>query len=962
MSALEKQCTLSIHYERSTANEVGELKKDLESNDVERKTRALKKAIMLQLNGESLPGVLMTVIRFVLPHENNHLRKLCLVYLEIVDKTGPQGKMLPEMILVCNMIRNELTHPNEYSRGCALRFICKVKETEILEPLIPAVRQNLEHRHSFVRRNAVLAVHMIYRNFEYLIPDALDLVWQFLQGETDVSCRRNAFNMLCQCDEEKAVTYLLQSLEVVPSWGETLQVSALKLIRSVCKTRQDQKAKFLKLIFDLLQSTSAAVAFEAANTLVSLSQSTTAVRAAVECYCRLLVSQSDNNIRLILLDRLEEMRTNHLSVMQEALFDMMRVLSSPNLEIRKKALSLASDLVTSRNSQPIINLIRKEIQGLANEACDDAEVTLQYRQLLLQFVRNIAMSFQDCAASATNVLEEFIGDEFGLVASDAVVALREVAVKYPMLQASILEKLSRLVSTASIRNPRVLRGIFWILAEFSSHPDQINFSFHSILNTINPLPLSPKVLKRLESESLLASSEVLSVSSDHSFHSVSSKKPKVLPDGTYASQTVADEFVSSAGSGLEKRDMNKLGPPVRTLILNGEYFLGVAVCSAVTKLALKSRKVCSEPLANKINANALLVCSSLLRFAKSSEAPAMIDSGSGERIILCILCLTGDVPGDVLLTSSHQAFEELMKERTRKEEEKVRERVERNHLQVDEAIDFRLLRTQRQFGGILDSSDQSKNVQDWDSTNEGEDEHVEFDLSKVVQLTGRTDPVYAEAHVAVKQYDIILDILVVNQTTDTLQNLTVELATMGDLRLCERPQSYNIGPLDQRNIRTSIKVSSTEAGIIFGTIVYDIAGKASPSRSVILSDIHIDVMDYLHPGTISDATFRSLWAEFEWENKIAILTGITDLSEYLDFVIRCTNMKCLTPRGLENESGFLAANLYATSIFGEDALLNISAEKTVEGTIVGFIRIRSKTQGVALSLGDRINSRQNTII
>jgi coatomer subunit beta len=40
-------------------------------------------------------------------------------------------------------------------------------------------------------------------------------------------------------------------------------------------------------------------------------------------------------------------------------------------------------------------------------------------------------------------------------------------------------------------------------------------------------------------------------------------------------------------------------------------------------------------------------------------------------------------------------------------------------------------------------------------------------------------------------------------------------------------------------------------------------------------------------------------------------------------------------------------------------LLNVSAEKTAQGNIVGFIRIRSKMQGVALSLGDRISSRQN---
>ena len=48
--------------------------------------------------------------------------------------------------------------------------------------------------------------------------------------------------------------------------------------------------------------------------------------------------------------------------------------------------------------------------------------------------------------------------------------------------------------------------------------------------------------------------------------------------------------------------------------------------------------------------------------------------------------------------------------------------------------------------------------------------------------------------------------LVINRTPNTLTNLTVELSTMGDLRLVERPQSHTIGPLDSRNIRANIKV------------------------------------------------------------------------------------------------------------------------------------------------------------
>lgn len=60
------------------------------------------------------------------------------------------------------------------------------------------------------------------------------------------------------------------------------------------------------------------------------------------------------------------------------------------------------------------------------------------------------------------------------------------------------------------------------------------------------------------------------------------------------------------------------------------------------------------------------------------------------------------------------------------------------------------------------------------------------------------------------------------------------------------------------------------------------------------------------------------------------------------------------------QSNFLAANLYARSVFGEDALVNLSVEKKedADGKLSGYIRIRSKTQGIALSLGDRITSVQ----
>lgn len=63
-------------------------------------------------------------------------------------------------------------------------------------------------------------------------------------------------------------------------------------------------------------------------------------------------------------------------------------------------------------------------------------------------------------------------------------------------------------------------------------------------------------------------------------------------------------------------------------------------------------------------------------------------------------------------------------------------------------------------------------------------------------------------------------------------------------------------------------MSSTETGAIFGNIVYEGTG-AAERQVVVLNDIHIDILDYIAPAFVGDVHFRSMWAEFEWENKVS---------------------------------------------------------------------------------------------
>jgi coatomer subunit beta len=64
-SQSDKNCTFLISTEKSASIQQDDICKDLENADVAIKIKALKNAISGLLAGETMPRVLMTVIRYV---------------------------------------------------------------------------------------------------------------------------------------------------------------------------------------------------------------------------------------------------------------------------------------------------------------------------------------------------------------------------------------------------------------------------------------------------------------------------------------------------------------------------------------------------------------------------------------------------------------------------------------------------------------------------------------------------------------------------------------------------------------------------------------------------------------------------------------------------------------------------------------------------------------------------------
>ncbi|KAK4173078.1 adaptin N terminal region-domain-containing protein [Triangularia setosa] len=945
MSFLENAYTLVKDNSIDGTPTVQELKTQLEKGTDESKLDTMKRILTIMLNGDSMPQLLMHIIRFVMPSKSKPLKKLLYFYYEICPKLDAQGKLKQEYILVCNGIRNDLQHPNEYIRGNTLRFLCKLREPELLEPLLSSARSCLEHRHAYVRKNAVFAVASIFQHSPSLIPDAADLIATFLEGESDPTCKRNGFAALSSIDHGKALAYLSSVFDGIPNAEELLQLVELEFIRKDAIQNSQNKARYLRLIFDLLEANTSTVVYEAASSLTALTNNPVAVKAAASKFIELAIKEADNNVKLIVLDRVDQLRQRNEGILDDLIMEILRVLSSPDIDVRKKALEIALEMVSSKNVEEVVLLLKKELSKTVDQ---EYEKNSEYRQLLIHSIHQCAVKFSEVAASVVELLMEFIADFNNASAVDVINFVKEVVEKFPALRPTIV---SRLVDTLKeVRAGKVYRGILWIIGEYSLEEKDIRDAWKGIRASLGEIPILASEQRLLDNMHSEEENKEQEQTNGHPKPAATSRK--VNADGTYATETALTSQ-SAAAAKLEAVKASQK-PPLRQLILDGDYYLASVLASTLTKLVMRYSEVGSaESRTNALKAEAMLIMISVIRVGQSQFVKAPIDEDSVDRIMSCVRSLAEFKQHKeletVYLEDTRKAFRAMVQVEEKKREAKAAHEKAKSAIQVDDVVSIRQL-SKKNTGDGEDTVELDLERATGGDSGTGED--LSGKLSRVVQLTGFSDPVYAEAYVKVHQFDIILDVLLVNQTTDTLQNLSVEFATLGDLKVVERPTSQSLGPHDFHNVQCTIKVSSTDTGVIFGNVVYE-GAHSTDTNVVILNDLHVDIMDYIQPATCSETQFRTMWTEFEWENKVNINSKAKTLRDFLDQLMACTNMNCLTPEAsLKGDCQFLSANLYARSVFGEDALANLSIEKEGEdGPITGFLRIRSRSQGLALSLG-----------
>lgn len=98
---------------------------------------------------------------------------------------------------------------------------------------------------------------------------------------------------------------------------------------------------------------------------------------------------------------------------------------------------------------------------------------------------------------------------------------------------------------------------------------------------------------------------------------------------------------------------------------------------------------------------------------------------------------------------------------------------------------------------------------------------------------------------------------------------------------------------ESRILKSSLKVSSTDNGAIYGYLTFDSASGNLP-HVININEIQIDFINALMPAECAELEFKLKWAEYEWENKVHVSTPLTDLKTYVEYFAKEMNIKLMT--------------------------------------------------------------------
>ena len=959
----EKPCYLYIDDEPITSYR--DVTKKIASKEFPEKEEGLKTILGSMVNDDNYPqDLMMNVIHNLTIVDDINIKKLLFLFWEVIDKHKPDGTMKDEIILVCNGIRKDLDSPNEYIRGRTLRLLTKLPYKEILENVKAAVFENIKHSHPYVRSNAIMCVLSFIDNFGVdIVPDSLpDDLKDIILKDNDTATRRNAYVLYSRISpmESLSLTQEIMETNEISELGDLFALCIVENLRKLNKIFPQRSSTFIHLLLELSVHKSHSVLFEIGSLLLEISSNPNVVSSAVNILCSLLHEERDNNTLIIIMKKLYAIKNRHGEILQEQILTFANLINlNYAIELRKLSFELIDELITESTITQVFDKFMVIFTQL--NSVNESEYTIDLKNSMLKCMLKNIIKFPNIDKMyPLFVLEKnltFKKDK--LYVYSQINSIKELFLVYSKNENILKEMLNKIIKIfEEIDQYEIMETCIWILANYSSELALLKQTFDLIMKNLGDLDFE----YFNENENGLENNDESNVKSDSGKRTIT--KTVVLPDGTYGTVTEVLDIKE-----IKKQKEIKY---LRKFLLETTFYFSANLVSALTNIIFKMKKLDFDKYKvyyyNTIN----IICSIL----KMNSKLVYKDPDNTNHIQMCL---------KFLLTNNDTIYEEwnqymqkyentlkLEQDKSKLEEElSLKKNKDFKNNQPDDFISFRHCKMYDPDNFEVDDDDnininRNNNIENDDDEENKEDNSINslnFGNNRsnkkrrfIEVLSGTEDPLFVESVVNIYTFDLSIEFTIKNRSKNALQNVSLQLFVPKEFSVIEKPPVFSLEPNETVHVRSSVKFTKTINAYIFGQISFN--NFKGENSFMHLSGLFIELLS-TYKENISDLDFRKNWNDYTWEHNVMIVSRKNSFSQCINELIKGLKMTLVFPKTIEminDDYPFMVANLYAKTKLGENALVNISVEKSKDNKIIGTCVIRSKTKDFMTGLGEKIKA------
>lgn len=387
--------------------------------------------------------------------------------------------------------------------------------------------------------------------------------------------------------------------------GDIFQLMVIEMLRKLIKQDPSMKFSLMPVIFTMSKSKSSSVLYECASTITQLTTAPSAIRVAIQSFMKLLTESNENNVKVIVLDNLMELRKRYSKVLEDYMIDILSVMREETAishEISQKVLELTTSLVSPRNIKEVIIFLEKEITRATKmeDSGSNANATNQYRYLLIKSISSITQQYPETIpAVLAPLIENFLKFEgkSTFPSLETVLFIREVIEVHNEHRSTIFQKICQVFG--QIKAHLVIRVALWIIGEYAETVHEAQQAFNTVKKNVGSLPIYPQINNDVEESNTEKQADT---------------KPKeitktvILPDGSYGTQTIT---VDDSKKASATQDECSYLPLRNALVHSEDDYLQACLAITMTKLVVKVKKNLSLAYKQMSVDTILIVCAML---------------------------------------------------------------------------------------------------------------------------------------------------------------------------------------------------------------------------------------------------------------------------------------------------------------------------------------------------------------